>query len=237
VYPEPQGAANVIVHADGGVEMFSYYEVTHTPGVIRPMLANGCGPLLSPEFRGQLAESQERFFLKTHEPPFEAYWPGEYVVHLVREPGAVFWSYYNYLRKNEIRHAESLTLDAVIAGQVPLGSWSEHSRAWLATRAAMEQRFLLCSYEELSEQETRVCDIIAGFSGLSYPKNIKPLPPLEHWHKQAPNLYRKQPVAEWGSHFSAEQLDRIAKDHGGVMRQLGYDTGKYQGHRSTEFEA
>ena len=95
VYPEPQGAPNLEVRPDGSCEVFSFYELTAIPGSRLPMLVNNCGQILSEDLRRQLGASDERFFLKTHELPFGSYVPGEYVVHLVREPGAVCWSYYN----------------------------------------------------------------------------------------------------------------------------------------------
>jgi hypothetical protein len=230
IYPEPQGAPNLDIQPDGSFERFSFYEIPYKPGSRLPMLVNNCGSILSAELRQRLAGSEERFFLKTHELPFDSYFAGEYVLHLVREPGAVCWSYYNYLRKTRPAIANlTVTLDRVIKGRVPFGSWGDHARAWLEAATRLGERFLMHRYEDLSTQpETAFCDLLASFTGLRYQQPKNPLPGLEHWHKQAPNLYRQQQVSEWKSHFSAAQLYRILKRHGEMMQQLGYDTSGYQ---------
>lgn len=54
IYPEPQGAPNLEIQADGSFELFSYYELPHQPGSRLPMLVNNCSSILSPEVRQQL---------------------------------------------------------------------------------------------------------------------------------------------------------------------------------------
>jgi Sulfotransferase domain len=229
LYPEPQGAPNLEYREDGTFELFSYFEVLRRPGVIRPMLVNACGPVLSPELRQQLAQSEDCFFLKTHELPYGSYCSGEYVLYLVRTPGAVFWSYYRYLRKNEPTYAQ-VTLDDVICGQVPFGSWSDHIDAWFAARSLLGEHFLLCSYEELSQNEWRVRDLLGSCTGLPDVTPPHPLARLEHWHQIAPHLYRKEDQSLWKPYFSASQLRHLRRLHGKTMQRLGYDIREY--HRS-----
>lgn len=229
IYAEPQGAPNLAKRDDGTFELFSNYDVPYPPGTVRRMLVNACGPVLSEDLRAQLGQSDEVFFLKIHELPFQRYFAGEYVVHIMREPGPVFWSYYKFLRKNEPARYGDLRLDSIIKGRVPFGSWSDHARAWLAAAERLGPRFMMYTYEDLSAQpETRFCDKLTEFTGVPYRMTKRPLPPLEHWHQQAPGLYRKEQVSEWRPHFSAIQMHRILKRHGKMMRQLGYDTGAYQ---------
>jgi Sulfotransferase domain len=229
IYPEPQGAPNLEIRADGTFEAFSTYEVPYPPGTVRRMLVNACGPILSEGLRQQLAQSEEVFFLKTHELPFGRYFAGEYVVHLMREPGAVFWSYYNFLRKNEPARYSKLSLNQVIRGRVPFGSWSNHARKWLAAAEQLDASFLLYTYEDLSAKpETEFCDQVTSFSGVPYRMTKRPLPSLEHWHQEAPTLYRKEKVAAWYPHYSAIQLHQVLKRHEPMMRRFGYDTAAYQ---------
>jgi Sulfotransferase domain len=229
IYPEPQGAPNLEIRADGTFELFSTYEVPYPPGTLRRMLVNACGPILSEELRQQLAQSQEVFFLKTHEPPFDRYFAGEYVVHIIREPGAVFWSYYNFLRKNEPARYSNLSLNQVIKGRVPFGSWSDHGRKWLAAQEQLGARFMLYTYEDLSTKpETEFCDGVTAFTGVPYRMTKRPLPSLEHWHQEAPTLYRKEKIAAWKPHFSAAQLHRILKRHERMMLRFDYNTAAYQ---------
>ena len=229
IYPEPQGAPNLEIRSDGTFELFSTYEVPYPPGTLRRMLVNACGPVLSEDLRQQLALSEEIFFLKTHERPFGHYFPGEYVVHIMREPGAVFWSYYNFLRNNEPAQYSRLSLNQVIKGYVPFGSWSDHTRLWLAAAEQLGACFMLYTYEDLSTKpETEFCDRVTAFTGVPYRMTKRPLPSLEHWHQEAPTLYRKEKSVAWKQHFSAAQLHRILKLHGQIMRRLGYDTTVYQ---------
>jgi hypothetical protein len=229
IYPELQGAPNLEVRADGTYDLFSEYDVPYPPGTIRRMLMNACGPVLSEQLRQELGQSQEVFFLKTHELPFKRYFEGEYVLHIMREPGAVFWSYYNFLRNNEPSFYANLSLNKVIKGRVPFGSWSEHAREWLAAGEQLGARFSLYTYEDLSEKpEPTFCDHVTAFTGVPYRMTKRPLPKLEHWHEQAPTLYRKEKSAEWKSHFTAAQLHRILKYHGPMIRYFNYDIAQYQ---------
>lgn len=227
LYSEPDGAPNLEYHEDGTFDLLSYFEVLRRPGVIRPMLVNACGPVLSPALRQQLGQSENCFFLKTHELPYEHYFKGEYVLYLTRTPGALFWSYYRYLRRNEPAYAQ-VTLDEVIAGNVPFGCWSTHIQAWFAAREMLGERFMLCSYEELSQNEARIQQLLGACTGLPDTTPPYPLERLEHWHRLAPHLYRKEEQSIWRPHFSPPQLRRIRQLHGDVMRQLGYDTQEYQ---------
>jgi len=189
---------------------------------------NDCGPVLSELLRLELGRSEEVFFLKTHELPFERYFDGEYVLHIMREPGAVFWSYYNYLRKNEPSLYADLSLDNVIEGQVPIGSWSDHACKWLAAGKRLGERFSLYTYEDLSEKPDPVfCDHVRAFTGIPYRLTAQPLPALEHWHEQAPTLYRKDARSKWREHFSESQLRRIHRLHGKTMRRFNYDSRQY----------
>lgn len=227
LYSEPNAyVPNLEWREDGTCEVFFQFEVLRRPGVVHPMLVNGCGPVLSPELRQQLGQAETCFFLKTHELPFDSFFEGEYVLYLVRTPGAVFWSYYNYLRNNEQAYAD-VALEDVILGKVPFGSWSEHIRAWFAAGDHLDKRFMLCSYEELSQNESRIRDLLGPCTGLPDVTPPYSLQRLEHWHTVAPTLYRKEERSVWRPQFTPTQLRRIRQLHGEVMRQLSYDTQEY----------
>lgn len=228
IYPEPQGTPNLDRRPDGSYELFASYESPHHPGQRLAMLVNNCGAILSPELRQRLGAANEIYFLKTHELPFAEYYPGEYVLHVVREPGAVFWSYLNFLRKNEPAHFAQLTLDRVIKGKVPFGSWSQHAQQWLVAGKQLGSRFMLQTYENLSTQpELEFCDQVKAFTGLTYNKTKRPLPSLDHWHQQAPTLYRKEQLSSWREHYSPNQLHLVLRRHEPMLKQLGYDPASY----------
>ena len=62
------------------------------------MLINGCDVALTESNRQQWAQEETVFFVKTHELPFERYFEGEAVIHIVRNPVAVFRSYYFFVK-------------------------------------------------------------------------------------------------------------------------------------------
>jgi hypothetical protein len=227
LYAEPHGAPNLEWRADGTFELFSYFEVLRRPGVQQRMLMNACGPVLSPALREQLGQSEDCFFLKTHELPFGHYFPGEHVLYMTRTPGAVFWSYIRYLHKNEAAYAAT-TLDQVIAGEVPFGSWSGHVLAWLAAREVLGERLILCSYEELTRNESRIGELLGPVTGLPDVTPPHPLQRLDHWHQVAPTLYRKEAESVWRPRFTPDQLRRVRELHGEAMRRVGYDTPDYR---------
>jgi Sulfotransferase domain len=228
LYLEPNGTPNLDRRPDGTFDLFSFYELPQAPGSRLPLLVNNCGQILDERLRQKLGAAEEPFFLKTHELPFERYFEGEYVVHLVREPGAVCWSYFNYLRKNEGDQFAQITLDDVIEGKAPFGSWGAHTRAWLAAGEQLGARFWLHKYEDIAgHPETEFVDGLAALTGLTYRMPKKPLAPLEKWHQQEPDFYRKEKESRWKRNYSAAQLYRVLELNGSVIQQLGYDSAAY----------
>ena len=224
IYREESGDPNLVINQDGSFgPAFSEYSAQYPPIVTRKRLVNGCEPLLSDEFRQYLGESEECFFLKTHELPFREYFKGEVVIHLVRHPGAVFWSYYNFIKDNQPEMAPFLVMEDVIKGKVPFGSWSEYNERWLECGETLEDRFLLYSYEQLSEGEADFCEKVSSLTGLPVRREFGSFPKFDHWHRFAPKLFRSGQVDEWASHFSLSQLKLIELFHGPTMGKLSYE--------------
>jgi hypothetical protein len=224
IYPEEKGDPNLERNEDGSFgPAFSEYQAQYPPIVTRKRLVNGCAPILSEEFRQHLGSLDEYFFLKTHELPFNRYFDGEYVIHLTRHPGAVFWSYYNFLRDNEPEIAANLTLEEVIKGNVPFGSWSTYNEQWLECSQVLGDRFLLYSYEQLSLGEANYCEKVSSLTGLPICVDFGTSPDFDYWHRFAPKLFRRGEVNEWQSHFLPSQLKLIKLFHDPTMEKLGYE--------------
>ena len=99
----------------------------------RRMLLPGPSELLTEELREALAGEKNVFFLKTHNLPFDRYFEGEFVVQLVRHPGAALWSYFRHQhdsavpkRKGRLFASPPPTLENLIEGKVRFGSWSKY---------------------------------------------------------------------------------------------------------------
>lgn len=223
LYREEKGAPNLIRKEDGSFgPSFSEYQTQYPPVTTRLRLVNDCGPILSEDFRRQLAASDEHFFLKTHEHPYRRYFDGEYVIHLVRHPGAVFWSYFNYICDNEPGLTPNITLGDVIKGRVPFGSWSEHTQQWLDCAQQYGDRFLILPYEKLASSEADCCEEISTLVGLPIHREFGSFPRFNYWHRTAPTLFRSGELGEWKSHFSEADLELVRRLHYPTMERLGY---------------
>ena len=106
-------------------------------GPWRRMLLPGPSELLTEELREALAGEKNVFFLKTHNLPFDRYFEGEFVVQLVRHPGAALWSYFRHQhdfavpkRKGRLFASPPPTLENVIGGRMRFGSWSNYQELW-----------------------------------------------------------------------------------------------------------
>ncbi len=217
------GSPNLVINEDGTYgPPFCIYQARRQPLALHRTLRTDCGRVFSDEFRHHLAGSLERFFVKTHELPYESYFEGEGVIYLVRHPGAVFWSYYNYIRDHNLPGAADLTLEDVIRGKVGFGSWSEHIQCWLAKVQSLGDHFAVFRYEDLAVREVEFCQVVSILSGLPIKADPNSFPAFEQWRRNAPRLYRSAKNQEWLAHFTPTQIDLIQALHGSTMARLGY---------------
>jgi hypothetical protein len=221
-----EGQDNFAVEGNGKNDLFVAYRNLFAPIKTRKKLMNDIGEIFSSDLRGLLINLDDHFFVKTHELPYERFIPGEAVVYIVRHPAATIWSYYNYLLDQKTEGSDSLTLDDVIWGRVPFGSWSAHVEAWLKAGATLGSRFLLISYETLGTDENKMCQQLSQLTGLPRQGFIGTFPSFEHWHQQSPKFYREGETKEWRRGLSAEQMDLISQLHGETARKLGYEVNE-----------
>lgn len=171
--------------------------------------------------RRQLAQAYKITILKTHELPEQTYLPGEFVIHVVRHPGAAFWSYLHYLSDVE---GKQLSLDTVIEGLVGFGNWSEHTQKWLDAGNSLGQNYLRYSYEEMHKDMDGVIARIGAWLGKPPIAGSERIPSLEvQRRKTRKGLIRNGQVDEWRQYFTPEQYSKLYTYHGKTMQRLGYD--------------
>lgn len=176
---------------------------------------------LIPALRQRIATSNDIFMLKTHEPPFEQFFAGEKVIHIVRHPGAALWSYLYFLRDLEGFKAN---LEGIIQGQYGFGSWSVHTQQWLTASHALGSNYLRYSYEQMHQDEAAISARMATFLGRLPLAPPGSLPGFEYYHKRRPTLARRGSPDEWQEHFTPAQHRLLLQVHGATMQELGYAT-------------
>ncbi len=103
-------------------------------------LLPGCRDILTPINRKKLAQEETFFLVKTHHFPYKQYFDGEYVIQIIRHPAKVFLSYLSFVKT--YNQNSKKTLQEVIKGQVPYGSWSKWHQTWNQALPSIENRFL-----------------------------------------------------------------------------------------------
>jgi hypothetical protein len=178
---------------------------------------------LDGSIRKQLASESETYFIKTHFLPYDEYFPGEYIVHIIRNAGACLWSYYRF-RKDVL--AKPVTLDNIVLGNVAFGHWGKYESQWALTADKLGVNFLLVKFESLLNNELAFCEKIAPF--LQLPVISTDIKPFEFFHQQRPNLARAGKASGWEVNYSKAQLAALWKEHGETMARFSYGEPNYQ---------
>ena len=158
------------------------YQLEAFPSKIFTYLMPGCKHLLTPQNRAYLAQLPSVFFIKTHELPFSSYFEKEYVLFPFRHPGAVVWSYYHYLKKDQ---KPGYSVAEVIKGNIPFGSWPEYIDQWLKASKGLGNRFLPLQFENTLNNPEEAARKIGELTGIPLHKNGR-MPAFQELHQQAP---------------------------------------------------
>lgn len=190
------------------------------------MLLPGCLDFLTPENRQKLAAEDEVLIIKTHELPYQKYFPGEIVIQPLRNPGAVIWSYYRLINATRESGEMGTFLNLVILGKVKYGSWSEYHRQWLQARENLQSNYLPVYFEWLQAHQTEFCHKIAQLTGLKYLD--REIPAFNKVQQQNPIAKREGKAYGWEKNYTRRELALIYDTHGEMMEKLGYAEPNYQ---------
>lgn len=182
-------------------------------------LLPGCASVLTPRNRQKLANDQNCFFIKTHALPYEKYFDNEYIIQIVRHPSLVFDSYLSFLNMND---NQATTIDEVIRGKVPYGSWSEWHQKWEQAISSLNNRFLRLRFEDTLLDTLKSCAQIKSLISLDY-NPTKELTSFEKLHERNPNYYRSGKSDSQENLYSPNEINLIHELHGVTMKQLGYE--------------
>lgn len=197
-----------------GLESYSQYNDPKDIGE-RPEVAAAVGHVRFetpwPEFIAAAHATAEPVVVKTHHPPQD----DAPAIYVVRDGRAAVVSFYHLL--HDLRRREDVTIERVIDGATPFGSWSGHLDAW---RPLDRPRTLLVRFEDLLAKPAEAVAAIAGVLGVA---------PQGPWRNEAdrlhglfPEFFRGGDDARNIGELSASQEAAFWERHGGWMERLGY---------------
>ena len=171
-------------------------------------------------FRKQLASGKNPYFLKGH---ILRHWsklfPGEYIILMIRHPGASLWSLYNFLlSKNEM--SSGLTIEEAIEGKTRFKSWSCFYNEWSEIIERTSVQTILIRYEDLQNDFKGCCNNLESFLGLKLLTNT--IPKFRDLHIKDPIMFRSGDPDEWKNKLNEEQRRMLFKLHWDTMRMFGY---------------
>ncbi len=182
-------------------------------------LLPGCQNILTEKNRQKLAKDPNYFFIKTHNPPFTEYFDNEYVIQIVRHPSLVLESYFHFLNKYSDLDQ---TLDEVIMGKVPYGSWSDWHQQWEQAMPNLKNKFLRLHFENILSDTSKACEQIKELISLDY-DSVQKLTSFTELQKRHPHYYRSGKIKPEDRSNNHDYFNLIQKLHGVTLAQLGYE--------------
>ena len=168
---------------------------------------------LTEERRTQLAAESSTYYLKTHEPPFERYLPGERVVQMVRHPLAACWSWH-CLTKEQKAHRPIPPEALATRGHAGLPGYVDFHERWLRAEVPLV-RF---TYEAHAKRPDATVRTIGAYLGL--PVDRPRVASFTTMKSVNPMRYRAGRVAGWQG--TDEQALAVWEACGDVAMRLGY---------------
>ena len=165
-----------------------------------------------PDFYAKIVRSEKKFFVKTHDYPSDDF-PA---IYIVRDGRSAIVSYWHYLR--EIEGQKEVTLNQVIKGNVPFGSWSEHAIRWNANR---RPNTLLIKYEDINNERDSVMSRLSIFIG-EEPKKHVFVDQFVSLQKKFPKFFRVGSNEKNTADLASENLAVFWSEHADQMVRLGY---------------
>lgn len=154
--------------------------------------------------------SPDRFrIVKTHDIEDDA----EPTIYIVRDGRAAVVSYFHFCRRFEFERS----LESIIEGQTPFGSWSSHFRGW---DPAKRGNTLLLRFEEVVAHPERTIEQLAQFLGTSPTGSFTG--DFTDLRATSPDFFRSGSNARNFAELTTEQLKQFDRLHGDLMHELGY---------------
>jgi hypothetical protein len=177
------------------------------------MVAEPALQRLDPETRKRLAALPEPLFVKTHERPYDEWFPGEVAIQMVRHPGATMTSFYNLKRQ--------ASPDVRLEKFLRRTDWADYHRAWLAAGLPV----LRLRYEEMYDDPVLV-DHLAAF--LKLDPIASRLESSKDAHLRNPERNPGWGVDGWRVQLTPAIEERLWEINGEVAARLGYSrTGEF----------
>lgn len=197
-----------------GLKTYSLYDDLADIGG-RPQFSSAVGHLShgldKQSFYERAAKSDQTFFVKTHDPP----WDDAKALYIVRDGRSSIVSYYHYL-KVFCPDAKAL-LEDIIMGDCPFGSWSDHYESW---RPAHRPNTLLLRYDELVCNPRQSIKTLSDF--IACPTLCLEAPAFGDLKAIDANFFRSGNDASNIGELKGEELDLFWLMHGQVMGESGY---------------
>ena len=174
----------------------------------------------------QLRESQDIFFVKTHDLPAD----DSPAVYLVRDGRDALVSHAKYLQSFKRKKGRHLlddatkeferTLEKLIWQKPQFGGWSNHVREWTSRGAV---RTVVVRYEDLIAAPQREVEKALADLGL----NLKTLsggvvPDFAALQAKSPEFFRKGRSGVWREEMPARLQQLFLDHHRAVMEDFGY---------------
>ena len=223
IKPQPYPPLNWYGLQKSGLIWHQNIAVCHNynqPQNLHRFILPGCLDFLSETRRRKLAKESDIFVIKTHELPYQQYFPGEKIIQPIRHPGAVCWSYYNLIAATKTPTESATKLIDVIQGRVLFGSWSGYHQQWLAVANDLGDNYLPIYYEWLAEHQLDCCQGLEKFMGIPYLD--KPLVEFSQLQKMNPISKREGKAVGWEKNYTDQQLNLLYICHGETMKQFKY---------------
>ncbi len=198
--------------------LFIDYVIPSTPPKIVHRLSHNCLVVLTPELRRKLALASNCYLIKTHETPYDEYFDGEYIIHIVRHPMAATWS---YLKFREAELGKKISLEELIFS-LGFENWNNHIMSWRKIWKSHPDKYLLIRYEDIAKDYSQFLANFKLVSGMEQITSDK-YPDFSVWHSMDPSMYRAGNNQDWITSLTHEQIVKIWISYSEAMTELGYD--------------
>jgi hypothetical protein len=172
--------------------------------------------------------------IKSHEPNF-----GEYpkTIYFVRDPRAVFVSYYFFMKRTKIipdeRPMEAM-LYSFISGEIGFGRWDEHVQGWIRARNVLIVRYedmifdirheahRMLEFLHLHVNEETLAQAIERSSADQMRKLELNSPSFSSGQRRDIPFVRKAAADSWQTELDAGLANVIQGSFAATMQQVGY---------------